>query len=360
MTACYRIWDPVDGKEYAMKDCWDTEAKRYHKVNVLERVKGIPNVVQLIDHWDVQFNGEPDCMACIWDGYGALLGDRPDKRFCNRYHWGLLLTPYGDPLWDFSSRKELICAFCDFMVAHEAMIQQRVLHGDLSPNNFVISEGIGYFIDFDHVSIIKEGETFTVSFGTGTVPYISMCILKKMSKNADIIKKSKMTVNARRSDNRTNSFAQLALVEHNPIWRAHGTLTPTWDKTTMPWADAYENLGATSGLLATFLAKKGAMSEDDILTDRVSDYFAEFKPIINEWHTQIHCTESNLEGAVIHEHIFEMLAKFITKLNNEAPSPLPSPPLLVAPPSAPIYNHWLTQQVSIALLYTKHFENRSF
>jgi tRNA A-37 threonylcarbamoyl transferase component Bud32 len=46
------------------------------------------------------------------------------------------------------------------------MIQQRVLHGDLSPNNFIIHEGIGYFIDFDHASIMKEGETFTISFGT--------------------------------------------------------------------------------------------------------------------------------------------------------------------------------------------------
>ncbi|KAG1824988.1 hypothetical protein EV424DRAFT_1538061 [Suillus variegatus] len=242
-------------------------------------------------------------MACIRDGYGALLGDRPDKR---------------DPLWYFSSRKELICAFCDFMVAHEAMIQQRVLYGDLSPNNFVISEGIGYFIDFDHASIIKEGETFTVSFGTRTVPYISMCILKKMSKNTDIIKKSKTTIDAKKSNSNTNSIAQLELVEHNSsddleslfyiffefvskYGGAHGTLAPTWDKTTMP----------------------------------VSEYFTEFKPIINEWRTRIHRTESNLEGAIIHEHIFQMLAKFITKLNNEEPSPLPSPPLPVAPPSAP-------------------------
>ncbi|KAG2738344.1 hypothetical protein P692DRAFT_20758811, partial [Suillus brevipes Sb2] len=52
---CYRVRDPVDGKEYAMKDCWVSEHKRYHKVDVLERVKGIPNVVQLVDHWDVLF-----------------------------------------------------------------------------------------------------------------------------------------------------------------------------------------------------------------------------------------------------------------------------------------------------------------
>ncbi|KAG2046969.1 hypothetical protein BDR06DRAFT_977088 [Suillus hirtellus] len=171
VIVCYRVRDPVDGKEYGMKDCWVNEVKRYHEVDVLKRVKGIPNVVQLIDHWDVLFNGEPDCT----------------------YHRHLLLTPCGDPLWDFSSRKELICAFCDFVVAHEAMIQQQILHRDLSPNNFVIHEDIGYFINFDHTSIIKEGETFTVSFST----------------NANIIKKSI------KEKKNSNSTAQLELVEHN-------------------------------------------------------------------------------------------------------------------------------------------------
>ncbi|KAG2751365.1 hypothetical protein P692DRAFT_20727334, partial [Suillus brevipes Sb2] len=137
------------------------------------------------------------------------------------------------------------------------------LHGDLSPNNFVIHEGIGYFIDFDHA----EGETFT---------------------------------NNSNNSNNSNSITQLELIEHNPgddleslfyiffefvlkYGGAHGVVAPTWGKTTMPWADAYENLGATSGLCATFLAKKGAMSESDIMMDRVSDYFSEFKPIVDEW-----------------------------------------------------------------------------
>ncbi|KAG2050013.1 hypothetical protein BDR06DRAFT_1011630 [Suillus hirtellus] len=170
-----------------------------------------------------------------------------------------------------------------------------------------------------------------------------------MSKNADILKKSKMSINAKKNSINTNSIAQLKLVEHNPsddleslfyiffefiskYGGAHGAVALTWDKTTMPWADAYENLGATSGLLATFLAKKGAMSKSDILIDRVSDYFSEFKPIIDKWRTRIYRMESNLDGAIVHNHIFQMLGKFITKLNDETPTPLPSP---VAPPSAP-------------------------
>jgi hypothetical protein len=116
-TVCYRIRDPDDGKDYAMKDCWVPEAKRYHEVNVLERVKGIPNVVQLVDHWDVMYDGQPDCTARIRERYQRSdPDDRGDHRFCNRFHRRLVMTPCGDPLSDFGSRKELICAFRDFVI----------------------------------------------------------------------------------------------------------------------------------------------------------------------------------------------------------------------------------------------------
>ncbi|KAG2737636.1 hypothetical protein P692DRAFT_20646940, partial [Suillus brevipes Sb2] len=40
------------------------------------------------------------------------------------------------------------------------------LHGDLSPNNFIIHEGIGYFIDFDHAGFIEEGKACTTTADT--------------------------------------------------------------------------------------------------------------------------------------------------------------------------------------------------
>ncbi|KAG2115323.1 uncharacterized protein F5147DRAFT_649696 [Suillus discolor] len=61
--------------------------------------------------------------------------------------------------------------------AHKAMVQRNVLHGDLSPNNFVIFDGHGYFIDFDHAQIIMEVNTSFRSRGTGTVPYMSIRLL---------------------------------------------------------------------------------------------------------------------------------------------------------------------------------------
>ena len=33
-----------------------------------------------------------------------------------------------------------------------------VLHGDLSPNNLVIHEGKGCFIDFDHAKCLNDGK----------------------------------------------------------------------------------------------------------------------------------------------------------------------------------------------------------
>jgi RIO-like serine/threonine protein kinase len=51
-------------------------------------------------------------------------------------------------------------------LAHDAMTKVQVLHGDLSPNNFILHEGTGYFIDFDHAAILEEGSTSISSFGT--------------------------------------------------------------------------------------------------------------------------------------------------------------------------------------------------
>ncbi|KAG2150752.1 uncharacterized protein EDB93DRAFT_1249762 [Suillus bovinus] len=174
---CYRVVDEAGNKD-ALKDCWVTEEKRMHETTILEMVKGIPNIVELVDHWDVYYKGEPDCTACIRSQYD--MGHRDDLMFRNRFHLHILLSPCREPLSKFSSRQELLTAFHAFVVAHHMMIKKRVLHGDLSPNNFIVHDGIGYFIDFNHASILAEGMTGTYLHGTGTMPYISIHILQAM------------------------------------------------------------------------------------------------------------------------------------------------------------------------------------
>ncbi|KAG1853581.1 hypothetical protein C8R48DRAFT_610918 [Suillus tomentosus] len=110
-TVCYRVRDK-DGAEYALKDCWVDEAKKDHEEKVLEIVRGIPNVVTLVAAWDVQYEGESDSTLRIRKRHGGKFS----PGFRCKYHRRMLLTPCGEPLSTFSTKRELISAFRDFVV----------------------------------------------------------------------------------------------------------------------------------------------------------------------------------------------------------------------------------------------------
>jgi hypothetical protein len=46
------------------------------------------------------------------------------------------------------------------------MFEKKVLHRDLSPNNLIIHEGCGFFIDFDHTQIIAQCNDGDWAWGT--------------------------------------------------------------------------------------------------------------------------------------------------------------------------------------------------
>ncbi|KAG2127313.1 uncharacterized protein EDB93DRAFT_1257066 [Suillus bovinus] len=79
-TVCYHVRNK-EGKEYALKDCWVEESWGMHKPTVLRMLKGVPNIVELIDDWDVYYEGQPDCMVCIHEKYDQDQQD--DTAFCN-------------------------------------------------------------------------------------------------------------------------------------------------------------------------------------------------------------------------------------------------------------------------------------
>ncbi|KAG2126454.1 hypothetical protein BD769DRAFT_1388147 [Suillus cothurnatus] len=93
-------------EEFALKDCWVDIDSLNHKVEFLQAVDSVPNMVQLVKYWDAEF----------------------------------LLTT-------FKSVPELVNVFLTLWlmpVAHKTlMFEQEVLHGDLSPNNIIIYEGKG-------------------------------------------------------------------------------------------------------------------------------------------------------------------------------------------------------------------------
>jgi hypothetical protein len=65
---CYHIINGA-GNEYALKDRWVPKKKKNYEATILEMLKGIPNVIQLVDHWDVLYKGQPDCTECIHSQY---------------------------------------------------------------------------------------------------------------------------------------------------------------------------------------------------------------------------------------------------------------------------------------------------
>jgi hypothetical protein len=67
--------------------------------------------------------------------------------------------------------------------------QRGVLHGDLSPNNLIIYEGKGFFIDFDHTQFIKLNNRATDSRGTVNLKliYVVPSFLISMFKGNDTI-----------------------------------------------------------------------------------------------------------------------------------------------------------------------------
>ncbi|KAG1894105.1 uncharacterized protein F5891DRAFT_1195664 [Suillus fuscotomentosus] len=184
------------------------------------------------------------------------------------------------------------------------MIEKRVLHGDLSPNNFVVYDGIGYFIDFDHTSILAEGTTSTYSHGTGTMPYISIRILQAMLDLAPLEVDANIpgqdadpnNVDNFKVDNNVDLVPQatsalqnvdfdMDLIEHRPsddleslfyiffefvakYGGPHGQLAPTWSRQTLPWASAYEALGNADTHLALSticFAKMGVLMQGRFL-----------------------------------------------------------------------------------------------
>ncbi|KAG1895713.1 uncharacterized protein F5891DRAFT_1193884 [Suillus fuscotomentosus] len=181
------------------------------------------------------------------------------------------------------------------------IIEKRVLHRDLSPNNFVVHDGIGYFIGFDHASILAEGITSTYSHGTRTMPYISIRILLAMldlaplevgasipGQDADPNNVDNLNVD-NIIDQAANALQDVKfdtnLIEHQPsddleslfyiffkfiakYGGPHGQLAPTWSWQTLPWASAYEALGNVDTHLALSticFAKMGVLMQGRFL-----------------------------------------------------------------------------------------------
>ncbi|KAG2066823.1 hypothetical protein BDR04DRAFT_1167523 [Suillus decipiens] len=284
-------------------DCWVDKTKKDHEERVLGIVWGIPNVVMLVDAWDVEYKGEPDSMLRIYKLHG---------KFSSGFH------------------------------LYKVMAKRNILHGKLSPNNFIIFDGCGYFINFDHAQIIVESNTSVHLWGTGTAPYMSICLLCDLH---TIDAPNDMTVQQTPS----NDLESMFYVFMDFVSTFDGPQGMIIQPKSSQWADLLEDMGsrAVSYKLGLLLVR---CNKD--LMECTMDYFGGLMLLLQEWHLKFFKVDD--DNCVTHEDIEQVLDKLICDEATDEPFLIVQhsllSPLDALPPPGPHHSSWKTVPGVVHLL----------
>ncbi|KAG2125258.1 hypothetical protein BD769DRAFT_1668989 [Suillus cothurnatus] len=296
-------------------------------VECLWAVNGVPNMVQLVKYWDVEYAGCVDNTSKICNHVHNHLLD--SLIFTNKIHQCMLLTPCGFLLTTFKSVPELVNVFLDLVVAHEVlMLEQAVLHGYLSPNNIIIHKGKGYFIDFDYAKFVQLYNWAKDSHGTGTIPYISCRLLKLMGST-----QTPELVDHMASDDLESLF--YIFLKFTTIYGGLGSLI--MDRGVPPenacrWNKSYmmmdrDGLGTSGSLKKEFIMDKSPIYEP-------APYFQACCPILEDWRLAIRNTLLNYKE-VSHDQIHEIIQQGLDNIDSFL-SPEISLPLLLMLSATPL------------------------
>lgn len=178
-TVCYLV--RRDGQEYIIKDHWVMGDKNVilNEVNMLEALKGVPGIPELIEYWLVEMVPDEvdDTQMYRQRIYSSTAG-------MYRTHVRLVLKPKARPLHEFRSRKELVKAIRDIVLIQKCAVEKyKVLHRDCSLNNAMIEDidggSRGALIDWEFAARITSDDLYT-NGGTGTIPFMSIDVLMAM------------------------------------------------------------------------------------------------------------------------------------------------------------------------------------
>ncbi|KAG2115447.1 hypothetical protein DEU56DRAFT_919417 [Suillus clintonianus] len=295
-TVCYRVQDK-DGQEYTLKDCW-VDA----------------------DKLDQEYGRNVNSTSYICEHVSDYLP--PPPIYVDKIHRRMLLTPCGLPLTNFKSIPELINVFLNLVVAHKTMTTQwKVLHGNLSPNNLIIYEGKGYFIDFDHTKFIQVDNQANNSRGTGTIPYISYHLLKLMGKSP-----MPVSIEHKASDDLKSLF--YILLEFMTIYDGPGgqiTNDGVPPENSRRWHKAYVKMDKDG--LRTSGSLKREFLMDMALHYELAPYFQACRPILEDWRSAIgHAIYFDMD--VSHNTISKIIQRGLDNISN-----FPSPQIEPSMPS---------------------------
>ncbi|KIJ37513.1 hypothetical protein M422DRAFT_33638 [Sphaerobolus stellatus SS14] len=188
-TFCWLVRRVGDKKSlYVIKDAWiaqDLPGKESEGFLLkLANDKGVTLGIPLFQSSeDIRQGDDPDTI---------LLNRKisnPSREYLklDRVHTRVVMKAYGKTLDQFSSRKELILAFHDAVLAHRNLHQiAGILHRDISIRNILIdSHGVegsrGILIDFDNAVRVVDESLYAKKSRVGTYRFMSLNLLSKDS-----------------------------------------------------------------------------------------------------------------------------------------------------------------------------------
>ncbi|KAG1883166.1 hypothetical protein F4604DRAFT_1921073 [Suillus subluteus] len=179
---CYLV--NLDKEEYIIKDHWvqGDEDKVMNEIMMLEAMRSIPGVPELVDYWMVErLDGKADktknyCHPHVAD-VASILGTY-------HTHICLIMKPRARPLTEFRTLREFVKALRDIVIIQcAAVLECNVLHRDCSLYNAMIVDELGdsrgLLIDWEFAEFISENDEYTIG-GTGMIPFMSCRLLAQV------------------------------------------------------------------------------------------------------------------------------------------------------------------------------------
>ncbi|KAG2012229.1 other/FunK1 protein kinase [Coprinopsis cinerea AmutBmut pab1-1] len=145
-------------KESLVKDSWISEG-RTPEYGCFEDAAGTPGIAALVD-WE-------DCVQLRHEG------SQKPKSIWNRTKRRLVSSRYGSPVCNFKTDLEFLCIVSDAIDTHEELVEQDILHWDISTANILVirSPTIPWYsilIDLDLAVMPPSVKRAPVNCRTGT------------------------------------------------------------------------------------------------------------------------------------------------------------------------------------------------
>ncbi|KAJ2912845.1 hypothetical protein MD484_g7562, partial [Candolleomyces efflorescens] len=172
-TTCWSVLDKRTNEKLLVKSSWRSEDRTSEHLYLQEAI-GVAGIVQMV-------SCEPD--RAQTKELRSLLDVIP-QGFQNRIESRVLIKRYGEPIVNFASCKDVLCALRDAIAGHRVLWKKGTIHRDISTQNIVFGKpgaepgDRGILIDFDLATHFRaDGENPPADWKIGTRMFQSAMVL---------------------------------------------------------------------------------------------------------------------------------------------------------------------------------------